>query len=988
MSVFTGTDAAETITPGFVSPSVTASGQPRPSDEADVISAAGGNDIVAGGRGNDTALLGTGDDIFLWVPGDGSDTVEGQAGTDTLDFSGSNVAEAINISANGGRVLFTRDVGSVVQDLNSIERIEFHALGGADRVTVNDQTGTGLARVTVDLEGVLNSGAGDGQADVVTANGGAAAETVTLTLSGTAVVATGLAAQLVVDHAETFDQLSINGLDGNDRIDARLLATAPVLLTFDGGAGNDMLFGGVGADVLLGGDGDDIVVGGRGNDVAFLGAGNDTFAWIPGDGSDTVEGQAGTDDLSFVGAGANETFNISANGGRVLFVRDIGSVTLDLNDVERIQLKTLGGTDTIAVHDLTGTDITRVGVDLAGTTPTAGDGAADMVTVDGTAGDDVVTLVASTAVVAVSGLPASVSIQHADAALDRLTIQAQAGNDVIDASALPAGRIGLTVLGGLGADVVFGSAGADIVRGGDGNDTALLGAGDDLFGWAPGDDNDIVEGQAGTDMLDFAGSNVTETVTVSANGGRVLFVRDVASVVMDLNDVERIEFHALGGADRVTVNDLTGTDVTRVTVDLEGFLGGGTGDGQADVVTANGSAAAETVTLTLSGTTVVATGLAAQLVIEHGETADQLTINGLGGNDRIDARALTTAPMALALDGGAGNDALFGGAGADLLLGGDGDDLVVGSRGNDVAFLGAGNDTFAWIPGDGSDTVEGQAGIDDLSVTGSAANETFNISANGGRVLFVRDVGSVVLDLDDVERIQLKALGGADTVAVRDLTGTDITRVGIDLAGTTPTAGDGAADAVTVDGTAGADTVSLSSSGADIGIGGLAATVVVQRTEAIDRLTIGTGDGNDLVNAAAVAAGRIGLTLSGGAGDDRLIGSAGIDTFIGGAGADRFGLAAAAHSVVGAKADRIADFSRAEGDRIDLAAVDANTAVAGNQAFTLIGTGLYTGVAGQLRYAFNGADTTIAGDVNGDKVSDFHIVLTGTIALVAADFML
>ncbi|KGM30482.1 calcium-binding protein, partial [Inquilinus limosus] len=152
--------------------------------------------------------------------------------------------------------------------------------------------------------------------------------------------------------------------------------------------------------------------------------------------------------------------------------------------------------------------------------------------------------------------------------------------------------------------------------------------------------------------------------------------------------------------------------------------------------------------------------------------------------------------------------------------------------------------------------------------------------------------------------------------------------------------------------------------------------------------TIGTGDGNDLVNAAAVAAGRIGLTLSGGAGDDRLIGSAGIDTFIGGAGADRFGLAAAAHSVVGAKADRIADFHRAEGDRIDLAAVDANTAVAGNQAFTFIGTGLYTGVAGQLRYAFNGADTTIAGDVNGDKVSDFHIVLTGAIALVAADFML
>ncbi|MBW8727835.1 MAG: hypothetical protein JF625_22150 [Inquilinus limosus] len=951
MSVFTGTDAAETITPGFVSPSVTSSGQPRPSAEADVISSAGGNDIVAGGQGNDTALLGTGDDTFLWAPGDGSDTVEGQTGTDTLDFAGSNVAEMINISANGGRVLFTRDIGSFVQDLNGIERIEFHALGGADRVTVHDQTGTGLARVTVDLEGVLNGGAGDGQADIVTANGSAAAETVTLTLSGTAVVATGLAAQLVVDHAEAIDQLLVNGLDGNDRIDARPLATAPMLLTFDGGAGNDTLIGGAGADVLLGGDGDDIVIGGRGNDVAFLGAGNDTFAWVPGDGSDTVEGQAGTDDLSVQASNASEIFDIAANGGRALFFRNVGNVILDLNDVERIQLKALGGADTIAVHDLTGTDITRVGIDLAGTTPTAGDGAADAVTVDGTAGNDVVTLVASADVIGINGLPASVSIQHADATLDRLTIQAQAGDDVIDASALPAGRIALTLLGGLGADVVFGSAGADIVRGGDGNDTALLGAGDDLFGWSPGDDNDTIEGQAGTDTLDFAGANIAETIDIAANGGRARFFRDVANVVMDLNDVERIEFHALGGADRITVNDLTGTDVTRVTVDLEGTLDGGAGDGQADVGTLNGSAGANTVTLTQSGTAVVATGLAAQLVVDHAEAIDRIAINGLDGNDRIDARALATAPVPLTFDGGAGND------------------------------------TFAWAPGDGSDTVEGQGGTDDLSVQASNASEIFDIAANGGRALFIRNVGNVILDLDDVERIQLKAFAGVDAIAVHDLTGTDITRVGIDLAGTTATTGDGAADAVTVDGTAGADTISLSSSGTDIGIGGLQATVVLQHTEAIDRLTIGTGDGNDLVNAGAVAAGRIGLTLSGGAGDDRLIGSAGIDTLIGGTGADRFGLAAATHSLVGANADRIADFSRAEGDRIDLSAVDANTLVAGNQAFSFIGTGLYTGVAGQLRFATTAGTTTIAGDVNGDRVTDFHIVLTGTIALVAADFM-
>lgn len=538
------------------------------------------------------------------------------------------------------------------------------------------------------------------------------------------------------------------------------------------------------------------------------------------------------------------------------------------------------------------------------------------------------------------------------------------------------------------ADTISAGGGNDLVAGGGGNDVAFLGAGDDTFLWVPGDGSDVVEGQAGTDTLDFSGSNAGETVNVSANGGRVLLFRDVGSFVQDLNGIERLEIHALGGADRITVNDLTGTGLTRVTVDLEGVPGGGAGDGQADVVTAGGSAAADTVTLTRSGTAVVATGLATQIVVDHAEAADQLVVSGLGGNDRIDARPLAAAPMLLTLDGGAGNDTLFGAAGADVLLGGDGDDIVVGGFGNDVAFLGIGNDTFAWAPGGGSDVIEGQAGTDDLSVVGAAAGEAFSIAANGGRALLVRSIGNVVLDLDDVERIQLKALAGADTIAVHDLTGTDIIRVGIDLAGTTPTAGDGAADMVTVDGTVGTDTISLSSSATDVGVGGLPATVGVQHAETIDRLTIDAGDGNDVINAAAVAAGRIGLTLSGGAGGDRLVGSAGIDILIGGAGADRFAMAAAGHSMVGANADRIADFNRAEGDRIDLSAVDANAAIAGNQAFTFIGTAAYTRHAGELRFATTSTTTVFAGDVNGDGVSDFQIAITGRMALAAADFML
>ncbi len=47
----------------------------------------------------------------------------------------------------------------------------------------------------------------------------------------------------------------------------------------------------------------------------------------------------------------------------------------------------------------------------------------------------------------------------------------------------------------------------------------------------------------------------------------------------------------------------------------------------------------------------------------------------------------------------------------------------------------------------------------------------------------------------------------------------------------------------------------------------------------------------------------------------------------------------------------------------------------------------YTGVAGQLRYVVSGTDAVIGGDVNGDGVSDFNIVLSNVGSLQAADFV-
>lgn len=129
--------------------------------------------------------------------------------------------------------------------------------------------------------------------------------------------------------------------------------------------------------------------------------------------------------------------------------------------------------------------------------------------------------------------------------------------------------------------------------------------------------------------------------------------------------------------------------------------------------------------------------------------------------------------------------------------------------------------------------------------------------------------------------------------------------------------------------------------------------------------------------------------LQGGRGHDRLDGGSGKDLFAGGTGADLFlfddgHFAGRGYST----ADRIIDFNAVQGDRISLAAVDADRTKAGDQAFSFVGTGAFSGTAGELRYASNGAHTLLAGDTDGDGVADFAIRLDGVIDLTADMFLL
>jgi hypothetical protein len=151
---------------------------------------------------------------------------------------------------------------------------------------------------------------------------------------------------------------------------------------------------------------------------------------------------------------------------------------------------------------------------------------------------------------------------------DELVINTLGGDDVVDASAVEAGAIDLTLNGGAGTDRLIGGQGNDLLIGGAGTDVGFCGAGNDTFVWNPGDGNDFVEGEAGEDTMLFNGANVGENIEVSANGQRLLFFRDPGNITMDCDEVEVVQFNALGGADLIIVSDLNGTSVTKVNLDL------------------------------------------------------------------------------------------------------------------------------------------------------------------------------------------------------------------------------------------------------------------------------------------------------------------------------------------------------------------------------------------------------------------------------------
>ena len=390
-----------------------------------------------------------------------------------------------------------------------------------------------------------------------------------MTNPGDTVVVEGYPAKINITHADKIDRLVLNGGAGNDLFEATFLAAGKIALQLNGGAGNDSFTGSAGNDT---------VIGGTGNDAAWLGAGNDLFIWNPGDERDVVEGQGGIDTLRFNGDAGNASFGIGRNGGGAMLATDIGFATVDVNDVEHIQLNAFGGSDLISVNDLSGTDVKQVAIDLG-----ISDGKADMVSLFGSAGNDTVTVATVGFAVAVTGLAAQVSVTHAEGANDLLQINADTGNDSINASTLPAGAIKLWLEGDEGNDTLTGSAGNDrldgdenndVLNGGGGRDTIYGGEGNDRINGGAG--NDTIEGGEGNDTIDVSLGNDVVRHTGALDGKDVINGFDGNPIggqdVLDLDALfDGIGVATANRAGRVFIDDKGAT--VNIAVDADGVGG-------------------------------------------------------------------------------------------------------------------------------------------------------------------------------------------------------------------------------------------------------------------------------------------------------------------------------------------------------------------------------------------------------------------------------
>jgi len=707
--------------------------------------------------------------------------------------------------------------------------------------------------------------------------------------------------------------------------------------TLNGDAGGDTVSGGLGNDTINGGDGNDTLSGGAGDDALDGGTGSDTATY--GDaaaavsvnllGTHTATGGAGTDTLSGIENLTGSAFNDTLYG-----------------DDGNNQISGGAGNDTIfgygGVNTLNGGDGSDslwatgpANAALGGATNTAlggagndliyGRGGADTTnTLDGGDGDDVVTMEAQ-----------STNIADGGAGFDYLYV-----SGFLRTSGLNVDLTSLWTTGSGSFDSGSTFTGFESVlgaRGSDFDDVINLGGAATTADVHIGDLADSGGGQGGNDTI------------VGTNGANYVSGNDGNDTLAGLAGVDRLSGgngnDALdGGADADTLLGGDGTDSLNGGAGADTMTGGAGDDNYVvddagDVVI---EAAGEGIDRVVSalGAYTLADGVEELIAAGGGMVEAVFTGNALGNLIRgVGYEPASGIFSNDTLSGLGGNDALEGFAGNDVLNGGGGNDTLYGGNA----------ETWGPVTSEERDTLDGGAGADAM------------IGGAGDDLYYVDDAGDAVTEL---------AGEGTDRVIARlDYTlGAEVEN--LTLRGALAQSGTGNELANVLRGTVGDNTLS-----------GLAGIDELYGNDGDDELL--GGGGADRLEGGA---GRD--TISGANGDDQIVGGANKDTLFGGDGADTFFFDDGEVGGGASSADIILDFDHAEGDKVHVRQIDANTGAGGDQNFSFIGAAAFTGVAGQLRYLQAGGNTFVEGDTDGDGNADFVIRLDGLHTLAAGDFVL
>ena len=791
--------------------------------------------------------------------------------------------------------------------------------------------------------------------------------------------------------------------------------------TISGLGGNDTLTGGVANDVLIGGTGNDILAGGDGDDVFLFAAGDGVDSYDGGAGLDRIE--ATTDNAAITVAAIVGIEAITAAGFSNISL--LGSTAANLLDFSLVTLTGIARIDAGSGND---TVIGSAGADSivlgAGNDTLSGGAGDDLFQVGVGAGVDSIDggegfdqLVATADDISI-GLSAITGIEAIDGAgFANVVLLGTTAANIFDFSNTVVTGIA-RIDAGAGNDTVIGSAGADSIALGGGNDSLSGGDGDDVFLAGTGSGFDSIDGGEGFDRLVATTDNVTigvssinriEEIDGAGFANVVLLGTSVANTLYFaetiLIGISRID----AGAGDDTVTGSAGADTIVMGAGNDNLDGGagddlflaGVGAGT-DIV--EGGEGFDRISAVASNVALVAINIYEIEAIDSGGFAN-MSLVGTSASDALDFSNVALTGIAR-IDSGSGNDFVWGSAGADTIVMGSGNDELHGGGGDDVFLAGTGT---------GIDRIDGGEGFDRIVATAAnaaiVATAIENIEAiESGGFANVSLIGTSADDVLDFSAITLTGIARVDAGAgndfVRGSAGADTIVMGsgndffnggdgddVFLAGS-----NAGSDSIVAG--AGYDRVVATAANVGIVVTGFELSGPV-RLEAIESggfagvfVTGGAlADFLDLSEVALVgiqsirgAAGND--VIIGSSGDDRIIGGAGADVLTGGDGADVFAYAAISESGIGpTRADVITDFQSGV-DLIDLAGIDANASLAGNQEFVFIGAADFTGL-GQLRVGLDSAGrVALFGNTTGSLAPDFQLSFENAPLLNPVDLLL